>query len=181
MQQLDIMFEHLNSSCGQHDWIAKASLDGKAVGYVSFTEYDEIPYVQMVWVGEEYRRLGVATGLLTRLQGRYPGVTIDFGMTTEAGEALLQSMQWIVVPNLERQRAVEELRGIELTIESYKELWEKATRLGTPREMLLEKTRDWNELSDRAEDLAKELDGMPEYFRYIDPESFISGAIDASP
>ena len=181
MQNFEITFEHLNSSCGQHDWIAQAFLDGQVVGYVSFVEYDGTPYVQMVWVGEEYRRQGVATRLLTQLQCRYTGVTIDFGMTTEAGDVLLQSMPWIVVPNTERQRIVDELRSIEMTIGSYNDLWEEAASLGTSGELLLEKTSDWNDLSDKAEDLARELDGMPEYFRFIDPEIIVDRSMDANP
>ena len=62
--------------------------DGKVVGKLEYGEYEEQPNVKMIEVAPEYRRQGIGTKLLQKLQSKYPGEEINFGMATPDGMKL---------------------------------------------------------------------------------------------
>lgn len=70
--------------------------DGKVVGTLEYGEYEGQPNVKMVEVNPEYRRKGIATKLLQELQKKYPDAEINFGMTTDDGTKLLDSITYDV-------------------------------------------------------------------------------------
>jgi GNAT superfamily N-acetyltransferase len=172
MQNFDIRFVHLGYSHGQHDWIASASVDGTEAGHVTFAEYEGTPYVKMIFVAEEWRRNGIATCMLSELQRRYDGVEIDFGMATDDGAALLDSQPWIVVRNAARDANLEELARLEQIIVDYRRIWAEASQGGmSARDLALDQTKDWNQLSDAAEELARCIAAQHAEFRYINVDA----------
>lgn len=162
-------FLHMGYAYGQHDWRLRASVDDEQVGFVTFAEYAGVPCVRLVYVEPEWRRMGIATRMLANLQARYDGVEIDLGTQTEEGAELFRSLPWVVVPNTARQACIEDLARIEETIGSYRRLWDDAVSgAGRPREEALRSTSDWNDLSDAADELRRQVEEEPVEHRFID-------------
>lgn len=78
---------------GQLDMVMVAKdKNGNTAGTIEYAVYDGKPYIQMIRTEDGYKRQGVARYLLQNLQMEYPNTAIDFGMTTQDGTALLDSV-----------------------------------------------------------------------------------------
>jgi GNAT superfamily N-acetyltransferase len=182
MLNIDVEFVHLRYAYGQHDWIVQASVDGEEVGYVTFAEYEGMPNIQMISVHEGWRRNGIASRMLAELQRRYDGIEIDFGMSTDDGAALIEALPWIVVRNEARDADVEELTRLERTIEAYRRVWDEAANGGAEaRDRALEQTKDWNDVSDAADELTRCIEAQPVRRRFIDVDALLAREMVANP
>jgi GNAT superfamily N-acetyltransferase len=182
MQNLEVEFVHLRYAYGQHDWIVHASLNGEEVGYVTFAEYEGTPNIQMISVPEPWRRNGIASRMIAELQRRYDGIEIDFGMSTDDGAALVEALPWIVVRNEARDADVEELARLERIIDGYRRIWEEAAQRGAAaRDLALEQTKDWNDVSDAADELTRCIEAQPAKHRFIDVDALLAREIVVNP
>ena len=136
--------------------------DGKIVGTLEYGEYDGEPNVKMIEVEPEYRRKGIATKLLQELQKKYPDAEIDFGMTTDDGTKLLDSITYDVTDEAvvaDRQK----LKDLQAELD---ELQEKLDVLYDTENLTEEQDAELHRLGDRWQEvyetinkLAKELRG----------------------
>ena len=70
---------------GQVDMNKDYIIDGKVVGKLEYSIYDDEPYIQMTTVLPEYKRQGIATELLKSLDKDFPNTPIHIGYTTDEG------------------------------------------------------------------------------------------------
>ena len=64
------------------------SATGDYVGFISYGIYEDQIHIKMIEVMPEYRRQGVATGMMAMLREENPGMPINWGMLTDEGGAL---------------------------------------------------------------------------------------------
>lgn len=88
----NIADEYEGYSNGQNNYNLIAKKNNGLAGYISYSEYNDIPYVNMIEVMPEYRRQGVGTNLVQALQKKYKGIEISFGYTTPDGTSLLSEV-----------------------------------------------------------------------------------------
>lgn len=147
---------HLDYFSGQHNFSLIARLDGKWAGSLAYSVYEGDVYVRMIDV--ELKRQGVGTALVLELQRLYPQTEIDFGVVTAEGEKLLASLEWRVEPNREYQRMSDELTLIEQTLRDYDARAKiVVTMSDKAKQEFLAEVADWNELSDKADELQNHL------------------------
>jgi len=79
---------------GQTNYITQLIVDGKNVGYVEYSVYQDQPQIDMIRVDPQYRRQGYATLLVKELQRLYPDSQVKFGMLTPDGEKFHKSLQF---------------------------------------------------------------------------------------
>lgn len=121
------------------------------LGYVDWSIYDDKPNISYIEVGEGWRRRGIATKLLQDIQRQYPDTEINFGMTTEDGTALVDSITYDVVDedvkakqaDLEQKR--QEMSDLETRINDESISDEEATALGDRWEELDAEVRSLEE------------------------------------
>lgn len=102
LSELSLRFERDNTgaSHGQSDYeLVAYNEDDIVVGYVTYSEYDDTPSVQMLEVGSDWKRKGIGSQLLKKLQSYYPDTEIDLGMLTDDGASLIKTMKREFVPN----------------------------------------------------------------------------------
>jgi GNAT superfamily N-acetyltransferase len=92
--------ETTNSYSGQtnHLLTAKTS-DGLLAGYIEYAVFDSTPSISMIKVPENMRRQGYGKALIHELQNRFPNTEISWGMTTDDGEALYNSLNMVEMPS----------------------------------------------------------------------------------
>jgi ribosomal protein S18 acetylase RimI-like enzyme len=83
---------------GYHDMQTDGTIrafdaEGRTIGYIDFSEYDDIISINMVEVREDARRRGIATALMERLRGEFEGEPFYFGYSTEDGTELRRSLE----------------------------------------------------------------------------------------
>jgi GNAT superfamily N-acetyltransferase len=100
-QPLEFRIENIGYHHGQSDNRLVAYREGQEVGYIEFSEYEGQPYVAMISVSPEYRRQGIGTALVHRLQAEYPGVEINMSTPTEMGAKLFGSIPHTIHRNKE--------------------------------------------------------------------------------
>ena len=118
-----------------------ASEDGKTVGYIDFSVYNEQPYIQMIQVKEPYRRKGYATQMIKQLQKDYPDSEIDFGMTTDDGTKLLNNIPFNVKVNPEYDKKVNQAKKLKKWLDEFKEVSDKIYQQIDNDEPIDEKSR----------------------------------------
>ena len=74
----------------QSDNSILAMMDDKVVGFLDYSKLEDEIYVQMISVEPEYRRQGIATEMLKKLDSLYPDTEFEPGMSTDEGAQLLQ-------------------------------------------------------------------------------------------
>lgn len=67
--------------------------DGKKLGRLEFSVYQDRPRIDYIEVLPEARRQGVGRALVNRLQRDYPGIELEWGMTTPEGTALRHAIE----------------------------------------------------------------------------------------
>ncbi len=157
---------HVDYRFGQHDFILVAKLDDQVAGTLEYAEFEGQVNVHMINVMR--RREGVGTALVVELQRLYPDVEIDFGIVTPEGEKLLKALEWNVVENPEKKRLEAEWKLLDTTLRDYARRADAV--LDMPDEVkkaFIEEVSDWNELSDRADEIQNTLWKCPSEFRYV--------------
>ena len=76
---------------GQSYMSAYAKLNGKVVGWCDYSIYQNKVYIDMLEVDEEYKRKGIATGLMDYIKQENEGKKIIPGMSTDAGDKFWKS------------------------------------------------------------------------------------------
>lgn len=82
---------------GQSDQTLVATRNGNSVGKIDYSVFEGVPSIQMIEVSEEFRRQGIATEMLKKLQSEFPDVEIDWGSLTEDGAKLYKSTKFVDV------------------------------------------------------------------------------------
>ena len=89
---------------GQTD-MRMESYDGdKLAGYMEYSVYDDAPNIQYIHTEDEYRRQGVATEMLQKLQAEYPDAEINWGMTTPDGTKLFENATYPIIDKAVSQK-----------------------------------------------------------------------------
>lgn len=89
----DIAYHGYHS--GQTDATVTATINNTILGTIDFSVYKGMPRIQFI----SSKRAGLAYGMLKYLQGHYPDEEIDFGMTTEKGSKLYNSLKFKTIKN----------------------------------------------------------------------------------
>jgi len=79
---------------GQTNFVTTMIIDGREVGSVEYSVYQDQPQIDMIYIEPESRRKGYGTLLVKELQQLYPGQEIKFGMLTPSGEKLYRSLDF---------------------------------------------------------------------------------------
>lgn len=147
---------------GQTNHVLLATVDGQVVASAEYTVFDGVPQLSMIR-SEVMPRCGLATLLLQTIQARFPDKQIEWGTTTDEGEALRRSV-CIEVRNDEWYERKAEFDRASADLARYQKLSEAFTCLVSPtpsqRERYLASVPDaqtWNALHDRKDELAKWL------------------------
>jgi ribosomal protein S18 acetylase RimI-like enzyme len=96
---MDLTFAniHEDSAHGEH-YYTLAAYEGlpdhenhsNIRGYIQYSDFQGEIYIKYIFVGKQYRRMGVATALMDELQKLYPDVEIDRGWATEEGNLFFE-------------------------------------------------------------------------------------------
>jgi len=89
-QDLQLLDECTGYHHGQTDCIIRANIDGNQVGYLNYSIFEDVAYINHVQVDENFRRQGIAKAMYQKLQEENPD--IDWGMTTPEGTALKEKI-----------------------------------------------------------------------------------------
>lgn len=84
---------------GQTDNILRALIGDNPAGRIEYSVYGGKPSIGMIRTEPAYQRQGIATEMLRNLQSKYPNQMIDWGMLTDDGAKLYQSVPKRQVPS----------------------------------------------------------------------------------
>ena len=145
---------------GELSKLLTMNVQGKDVGYIEYSVYDEEPYVQYIFVEESYRRKGYGSKLVRKLQSLYPNSEINFGMTTEDGTKLYNSLEKIITPNPLYTKKQQELKRIKQWMKKFNAIADKDAEDWTEKEIqYLRKYSDiWQKYHNRVQDIEKWLE-----------------------
>lgn len=163
---IEIKQIHLDYSCGQHEYRLEAILDGKDVGCLRYSVYKDEVHVS--WIEATARRQGVGTALLMKLQELYPETMIDFGYLTEDGAALMNGMEWRQEANEVYVAAAHEHGERTAKLQVYEDGFASlANASSAQKRAFLEECADWDDISNRIDDLAHLLGTETPTFRLL--------------
>lgn len=145
---LDFENNHNDHSYGQDDYELVAYSDGVVVGYITYSVTDKTPSVKMLEVGNDWKRKGIGTQLLKKLQSYYPNTEIDLGMLTDDGAALIKKMPRKFYPNKKYDSKMKILNKMKS---------EKARIMGKSNSGDYSENEKLNDLHDGIDDLESEL------------------------
>jgi GNAT superfamily N-acetyltransferase len=140
------------------------------LGYLTYTVYNDVPAISMIWVAPEFRRYKIARKLLKALQELSPTEEIDWGYTTDDGSRLKQSIDFIKRPNKDIINKIQKLKSVKSKLAQFdyklEELRKKNPELaGKYVNTVSDK---WNKLNDMEYRLENELStGKREYSNLI--------------
>jgi hypothetical protein len=163
---MDIDRLHLDFISGQHEYVIVAKDGGEIVGQLFYSLFENVPHVKII---EAYRpRERVGTSLVLQLQEYYPDTPIQFGGLTEDGVALLNSMEWLCVPN-EGHLAAK--RGLDVVRARLRDYSTRATELASAtqaeRDAFNIECADWNDLYDLEDRLLDTVTHTPPELRFV--------------
>jgi GNAT superfamily N-acetyltransferase len=169
---------HLDYYCGQHDMALIATVDGIHSGTLRYVVYEGEPSVSMIKVRKSMRKQGIGTALVVALQREYPDIPIQFGYLTEAGSALLNSLEWDVVTNDVHEAAVTNLARVEAQLRNYTERARNIVNATqAEKDAFTLEVADWNDLSDDADRFREIVATTPSTFRFVvDPDTSVAKA-----
>lgn len=108
---------------GQSDLTLYAENEmGEYMGHLDYSEYNGEPAVQMIKVKPNFRRSGIGTLLLKKLQTLYPDTEIELGMSIGHGTDLVKSLSTVYVENPEYTRLearLEKLKAAEKKLQQW--------------------------------------------------------------
>lgn len=86
---------HMNHHHGQDDYIMYATIgvEETVIGKLSFSVYQDKPYIKMIEVLPEFQRQGIGKQMIARLAQDYPYRKIKWGYMSEPGSALKKSYE----------------------------------------------------------------------------------------
>ena len=86
--QVETKISYTSYQHGQHDGYILAIVDGKKVGYLDFSVYQDQGLIKMVEVEPEYQKMGIGIILVKRLEKEVGKDNIEWGWLTDAGKKL---------------------------------------------------------------------------------------------
>lgn len=134
-------------------------LDDMYVAYIDFQVNEDIEeiYIEMIEVGDDFRRRGIATKMFNKLRNEYPDYYIDWGYTLPDGEKLKQAL----TDTIENPEYIE----LKSKIDKMDEELEELERYANDDDWLEQSTQEereaigdkWDQLYDEKRDLENEL------------------------
>lgn len=91
-EPISLSHEVTDSYSGQTNAVITATRDGATAGTLEYSVFNGIPEISMVRVDEGSRRMGVGSELVRELQRMFPDQEIRWGMMTDEGSALRESL-----------------------------------------------------------------------------------------
>lgn len=160
-----------NSYRGQIDATITANVNGEQAGYLSYSVYNDVPAIKMIWVAPEHRRKKLAIQMLKQLQKEYPNSEIEWGYTTDDGTQLKRNIKFRTEPNVDVIQAMEKLDGIRSKLKqmNYKLERLQKTDIEAARRYAQTVGDRWNKLNDMEYKLENQLSVMGKpYSQFID-------------
>lgn len=158
VQGLNFRTESRGAHHGQADLTLVAEWGERPVGYVDYTVFGEDVYVQYIHTPPKYRRKGIATAIMKRLQAEYPRQEIHIGGTTELGTKFFDKLErdFQANPDYARVKAAYDQAKVELAaLQKMFDEYEGPPMSQNPE--LLKQGERFNELDDLIFDLEDQL------------------------
>lgn len=158
--QLAINFKnnHMDNRHGENFYELIAYVGNELVGVLEYSEYESNLYVKMLTVADKWKRKGVGTSLLKKLQEMNPKTEIELGYASDEGSKLLKTIEREFVPNKDYIDLKNELDGEKAEYERIL----KNVEIGDRSE--IEKL---NDLNDHIQDMKSKLGEIKNGFYYI--------------
>lgn len=146
------------------------SSGGEQVGSIDYSVVDGKPYIQMIDVPENQRRKGYATELVKRLQQEFPDQEIDFGMLTDEGAKLYESLPKRVDVNPEYDEMQKKYDESNKKLQEYENIINESTgeETGEAKERFLNAGKSWDEEQRRNEEYREWLNNNKREKVYIE-------------
>lgn len=144
---------------GQSDMTLFAEQHGRTVGRIEYCLFNGEIHVQFITTAKHMRRKGVARSMAKQLQSEYPGVEIDWGMSTTSGTAFLDALKREFLENPDYSHlhaAYQQAKTEREVLQAEFDAWIAADKGKLPPEMLLKGER-MNELETLIWDLEDQL------------------------
>lgn len=152
---LDTVTDHYS---GQTNCTLSVQSNADVVAKIEYVIYQDEISVSMISVPESERRKGYATQALVHLQSLHPRVEIEMGYLTTEGSALLSSLHFTHVPNIEVLAHKHELKSAKIDLA---DLIQQAQFMENDRPRyiaFLERQGErWNDLQSRIDELEHQL------------------------
>lgn len=153
--------ESRDGPCGQSNLRLVIEVDGNPIGRVDYSVFRGAPSIVMIEVHAGSLRQGYGTALVVQLQREYPDQEISWGMLTDGGAMLYQSIPKQFLQNAEFAVKQKELAEVKANLEVYSKLGDQFNEIDVPskdqRDAFLLATGDWNSLHDAEWDLEQYL------------------------
>lgn len=174
-EEIDIKItdRHENSFRGGYEGTLLASASGNQIGYLSYSIYQDVPAIKMIWVEPEYRRFKVARKLLKALQEMSPEHEIEWGYTTDEGNKLRQSIDFIKRPNIDIIKKKEKLKAVKSKLAQLNHRLElmKDKNPELVNKYIITVSDKWNKLNDLEYRLENELFRNSKEYQQLIPEN----------
>lgn len=157
--ELTFKFEVDDHHSGQTDVTLSALMGGQRVGKINFAVFQNEPSIQMVAVDPEYRRQGIATAMIKKLQKEFPDTEINWGSMTDDGSALRKSLKTNVKTDPVVQAKLERLKSLKAKEEAFQARWGELER-DPDDQAVQDLIAKWNDLNDAIYALERELQGV---------------------
>lgn len=128
--------------------------NGKVVGALDYSVYEDQPNVKMIEVAPEHRRKGIAKKLLQELQKQYPDTEINFGMSTPDGTKLLENITY-TEEDKEVSSKLARINELQSKLDAYDKGYEDF--FNNDMEIPDDYASDYNDLDDEMRDLKKDV------------------------
>lgn len=158
VSQINFTDEVISVHSGQVDSRLSLIYDGETVGYVDYSIYEGEPSINMIEVFHKGNRYG--THLIKKLQSMYPEQELNWGVTTEEGEALRTSLKYKKIDT----EFADDFKRLEFVSQEIKnlmaqaeELWDKDTLTDKEKATLKDIGNKLNDLNDEQYDLESML------------------------
>lgn len=124
--------------------------EGKTLAYLDFSDFENEPHVQFIWVDPAQRGNGLGAALVRHLQSLYPDTEIDFGGLTDDGVKLLSSLKFKTVEDPQLAKMFRFLDRVKAQLR---------TLAALPPEDQITRGTEWNRLHDIESQLEQQLWG----------------------
>jgi hypothetical protein len=168
---------HIDSHSGQSDYQMTVKQKGKVIAKLEYSEFEKTPHINMIEVSKDHQRKGLAKKLIYNLQKKYPNKTIQWGMMTDEGSALRNSLKKTFIQNPEYKKLADELEllrkkqsEMQIQFDDFTENsknWNKEDREKKRQEL---PDDSFNEITDKIYDIEKQIEDLSEGEEIIDTE-----------
>lgn len=154
----NIKNNHISYNYGQHDFRLSYYDGDKEIGYINYSEFNNIPYIKMIEVYDGNKRKGIARQLVLYLQQLYPEKEIEIGTLTTDGENLFNNIPSKKV----KTKFYKYFEVYDKIIKNIEYLDENFEKLSKDKENLIDK---YNKLNDLEYKLRNFLNNKDKFYR----------------